>query len=388
MSEAIAKFVEEVRRSIENRSFIKLTLSNYRGTEERLQRIVARPIETKKGGRVLFQFRYENRDVAKNYDAAESVARVEEVLESGFRSGHLFTAAGDFQLTIGKKSSRLVTGKPTLTQPAENSHDRTKATLIDSGAFYLKALGISTDDGKIRAQQQDKWRQINKYVEILRDLFDNSPLKERNEFKIIDMGSGKGYLTFAAHDYFSNVRALKVEVTGVEVRKELVDLCNDIALAGGVDGLSFVTGTIDEYDVPAVDILIALHACDTATDDAIFKGIASHASIIMAAPCCHKEIRRQIRPPELLRDVLKHGSLLEREAETVTDGLRGMLMEMSGYSVKVFEFVPTEHTPKNNMIVGVRTAINKSDPGELRKRIAAVKSFYSIDKHRLENLLA
>ena len=201
------------------------------------------------------------------------------------------------------------------------------------------------------------------------------------------MGSGKGYLTFAAYDYFANVRGLGAEMTGVEARQDLVDLCNQVASAAGYDGLRFVAGTIADFEVDGVDILIALHACDTATDDALYKGILASAQLIVAAPCCHKEIRRQIKPPEMLSDVLKHGSMLEREAETVTDGLRSMLLERSGYSTKVFEFVPTEHTPKNNMIVASKTG-QTTDRGGLQKRIDELKSFYGITEQRLENLLA
>ena len=336
----------------------------------------------------MFQYRYETREVAKNYGQTEAVERVGTLLGSGYRSGHLFTNAADFQLTIGKKSSRLVTGKPSVTSAPDTGHDRKKTSLVDPSAFYLKALGITSDDGTVRAKQRDKWRQINQYVDVLRDLFDNSPLKERKDVKIVDMGSGKGYLTFAAYDYFANARGLNVEMTGVELRNELVDVGNQIAVAGGFDGLRFVTGTIEDFDVAAVDILVALHACDTATDDALFKGIMARAAIIVAAPCCHKEIRRQIQPPDILKDILKHGTMLEREAETVTDGLRAMLLERSGYATKVFEFVPTEHTPKNNMIVGTRNPARSPKDAALQARIDAVKSFYGIEKQHLENLLA
>ena len=388
MSDAIAKFIDEFERSLYSQAFVKLTLSNYRGPEEHLQKVLLRPVDTKKGRRVLFQYRYNTRDVAKNFDIGEAVPRVKELLSAAFRSGHLFTTTADFQLTVGKKSSRLVKGKATFTEKSDLTHDRRKSSLIDQSAFYLKALGITTEDGKVHVAQQDKWRQINKYVEILRDLFDTSPARNKNQLKIIDMGSGKGYLTFAAYDYFNNVRGLKVDMTGVELRGELVDLCNQIATACGFEGLKFVEGTISNFEVVETDILIALHACDTATDDALYKGIAAGAAIIVAAPCCHKEIRRQLKPPGLLKDVLKHGSLLEREAETVTDGLRAMLLERSGYSTKVFEFVPLEHTPKNNLIVGTRARPHAHRMDELQTRIDAVKSFYGIEKQHLENLLA
>ena len=177
-------------------------------------------------------------------------------------------------------------------------------------------------------------------------------------------------------------------MTGVEARQELVDLCNQIADSCGFEGLSFVKDTIVDHAVGDIDVLIALHACDTATDDALFKGISARAAIIVAAPCCHKEIRQQIKPPDVLKDILKHGSMLEREAETITDGLRSMLLERSGYSTKIFEFVPTEHTPKNNMIVAIRRSGDQAPDGGIQARLDAIKSLYGIDHQRLESRLS
>ena len=388
MAENTSKFVEALTRSLSDETFVKLTLSNYRGSEPHLQKLSVRPLETKKGARLLFQYRYDTRDVVKNYDFEEGVSMIRPLLDSAFRSAHLFTTSGDVQLTIGKKNSRLIAGDPTFKDKPATQHDRSKKTLVDPNAFYLKALGITTDKGEIRAQQQHKWRQIRKFIEILAGLVDGSSLKENDSLRIIDMGSGKGYLTFAAYDYFANARGLDVNMTGVDTKPELVDLCNQIAESAGFDALKFVSGTIANFVVGDVDVLIALHACDTATDDALFKGIAAKADIIVAAPCCHKEIRRQIKPPDLLKDILKHGTMLEREAETITDGLRSMLLERSGYSTNVFEFVPIEHTPKNNMIVATRNHAKLPEAERLQRQIEAVKTLYGIREQRLENLLA
>ena len=175
-------------------------------------------------------------------------------------------------------------------------------------------------------------------------------------------------------------------MTGVEQRPELVALCNDIAKAGGFDGLNFIQGTIADFDPGEVDILIALHACDTATDDALFKGITSRAEIIVAAPCCHKELRPQIKSPEMFAGILKHGIMLERTAETITDGLRSLLLERSGYATKLFEFVSTEHTPKNNMLVGTRNA-KQSNNDKIDRQISEIKNLYGIGEQRLEEML-
>ena len=386
VSDSAAKFIEELQRSISADEFVKLSLSNYRGAEPHLQKVSVRIVETKKGRRLFFQYRYDTREITKNYEANEAVREISTLVESGFRSGHLFTTSKDLQLTVGKRSSRVVTGKPTFSKATAAAHDRQKRLLIDPGAFYLKALGIASDEGAIRAKQQDKWRQINKYVEILRDLFETSTLKDSKELTILDMGSGKGYLTFAAYDYFANVRGLNVTMTGVESRPELTELCNQVAQASEFTGLQFVAHDILSFSVEKTDILIALHACDIATDDSIYKGIRAGAEIIVAAPCCHKEVRGQMSPPEFLKGVLKHGVMSERTAETVTDGLRALLLEESGYRSKVFEFVPSEHTPKNNMIAAVRGRPNV-DSSAIAKQIDELMSAFSISQQRLHSLL-
>ena len=387
MNENIEKFIHELRSSLRQETFIKLTLGNYKGPDERLQKIQCRLVETKKGVRLFFLYRSENRDTAKNHSFDEGVELIREMLGSDFYAAHLFTAEHDYQLDIGKKGSRLNVAKPTLKKQATLSHDRKKERPVDQTAFYLKALGITDDEGRVRDRSQDKWRQINRYVEILSSVVDKSPLGDSKSIRFVDMGSGKGYLTFATYDYFKNVRGLDVGMTGVEMRADLVERCNEIAMASDYDGLKFVQGGIADADVSDVDVLIALHACNTATDDALYKGIITDASVIVAAPCCHQELRPQISAPSMLRDVLKHGILLERTAEFITDVLRSLLLERSSYSVKLLDFVPVEHTPKNLMIVGTR------DPtfdrfSELDLEIAELLEFYSIKEQRLITLLA
>jgi len=390
----IEKFAAELSASLADASFVKLVLSNYKGSEPQLQKISARTIETRKGRQLMFQFRYEARDIVKNLSIAAARDEVRRRLAAGFCGGHLFTTRHDVQLDIGKRNSRIKTSRPTFTSSPSSKHDREKHRLIDPNAYYLKALGISTEDGKIKSGQQDKWRQINKFVEILASLIDSSPLKDKPGLSIIDMGSGKGYLTFAAYDHLTKGGQKSVadhdsaiRMTGVEQRPDLVSLCTDIANAGGWDGLKFVQGSIGDVDPGPVDILIALHACDTATDDALYKGIAANASIIIAAPCCHKELRKQITPPEMLAGILKHGIMLERTAETLTDGLRALLLESRGYSTKLFEFVPTEHTPKNNMLVATKKK-GGTETSTAARQIDQLRTSFGIREQRLEKLLS
>jgi SAM-dependent methyltransferase len=387
MLENSEEFVNRLSQSLTSSTFVKLTLGNYKGGDTQLQKIFVRLVTTKKGTRLFFLYRGATRDTAKNYDIDTGIALIAEALDGQFFSGHLFTTENDLQLEIGKKGkSRLNIAKSTFKSAPPQEHDRSKKMQVDQSAFYLKALGITDETGRVRDKQQDKWRQINKFVEILANLVDKSELKDKKKLAIVDMGSGKGYLTFAAYDYFSNIGGIDVTVTGVDTKQALVDLDNSIAAASGFTGLSFTLGHISETEVADIDILIALHACDTATDDAIFKGIASGANLIVVAPCCHQEVRPQIKPPAMLKDTLKHGVMMERTAETITDALRSLLLERSGYATRLFEFVPMEHTPKNNMLVGTRLTKPVSTD-DISRQIEDIKSAFGISEQRLEKLL-
>lgn len=389
MSSHKEQFIAALSQSLDEGAFIKLSLGKYRGADANLQKMLIRLIETKKGTRLFFLYRYNTRDMVKNYSFDEGVTLVSELLGASFMSAHLFTTQQDVQIEFGRKSkSRLNASKPTFKAPPATAHNREKRRQIEPrGNFYLKALGVTDDKGEIRERMGDKWKQINKFIEIIGKLFDSSALTEKQEIKIVDMGAGKGYLTFATYDYFNNARGIRARVTGVDAREELVSLCNDIARAADFDGLDFKRGFIRDTEVADVDILIALHACNTATDEAMYKGIAAQASIIICAPCCHQELRPQMVAPEVLRGVLRHGIMLEREAELATDGLRALLLEQHGYATRVFEFISTEHTQKNTMIVGIRRE-QADGTDSLAQQIQELKSFYGIKEQHLETLLS
>ena len=251
--------------------------------------------------------------------------------------------------------------------------------------------GITNACGEVLANAQDKWRQINKYLEIIQNLLSESPLP--NDPHIADMGSGKGYLTFALYDFLKNTQGLNPQITGIELRPKLVDLCNKTALESNFEGLRFEAQNISEYHPERLDMLIALHACDTATDLALAAGIHNKAKIIVAAPCCHKQIRKEMAAQNELAPVLRFGILEERQAEIVTDGIRALLLEAEGYQTKVFEFVSTEHTAKNVMITAISPQNARASAQELRRQkaleqVLALKTGFGIKKHYLEGLLA
>lgn len=387
MNETVEQYLAELQKTIDSGSFIKLTLSNYKGSEPHLQRITVRTIETKKGGRLFFQTKYDQRDIVKNHSFEKGMTLVRQHLNEGFRNAHLFSTSGDLQLDIGKRNARLNRSRPTLTKAEKPTHDREKKYFVDQNAYFLKALGITTDTGQIRADQRDKWKQINKFVEVLDGLFRTSNLKDNSSIRFVDMGSGKGYLTFAANEHFSKRLGLDVKGLGVDTRADMIELCNSIAVAGEYSGLRFAQGSIDNTELDGTDILIALHACDTATDDALFKGITMNAAIIVASPCCHREIRKQLKAPDEWIDILKHAVLLERTAETITDGIRAQLLERSGYATKMFEFVPTEHTPKNNLIVATKRSNTESSRRFADEQLLEFMQRYGIKNQRLADLL-
>src|SRR5687767_11348103 len=389
MSDArVEEFLSSLETSLEGGTFVRLTLSKYRGTEPGLKNVYARPVEVGGEARLSFLRRYKTKDSVANLTFAESLEAVRGMLGAEFLGGHLFTTESDARIEFNRKrESKLSAHPPTFTERPAVEHDRKKRRYVETeGNVYLRALGVTNERGEVRPSMADKFRQINKFVETLGGLFDSSPLKGRGEVSVVDMGSGKGYLTFAVYDYLSRLPGVEASVTGVEARAELVGLCNEVAREAGFERLRFRTGLVEEFELPETDILIALHACDTATDDALFKGVAARASVIVTAPCCHKELRPQIEPPEPLRGVLRHGILLEREAETVTDSLRALLLEHAGYKVKVFEFISTEHTRKNTMIAGVKSDGALDREAALRQ-FQTLKEFYGIREQRLERLL-
>ncbi|WDR04256.1 SAM-dependent methyltransferase [Devosia algicola] len=234
---------------------------------------------------------------------------------------------------------------------------------------------------------QDKYRQINKMVEIFAPLIQAIPADRLH--KIVDMGSGKGYLTFALYDYLTSVAKADIEIVGVEFRDELVALCNRIAAEAKFARLRFERGAIEQFDSSDASVVIALHACDTATDDAIHKGIAAGAELIAVAPCCHKQIRRQIEANKASNDLdflLTHGVFMERQAEMVTDGLRALILEAAGYKTRIFEFISDAHTPKNVLIVAQRAKKSPAEREVVLRKIADTKAYFGIGYHHLERL--
>ncbi|MGN7202894.1 class I SAM-dependent methyltransferase [Pedobacter sp. SAFR-022] len=383
-------YLEKVKEALASGSFLKVTLSNYTGAEPELKNIYLRLVEIKRQAKLSFTFRYKTRDIVKNFDLPEGEVMLGKYVQEEFSAATLFTTTVDWSLQRKGDRWSIKQLGPSMTKPEGSllSHDKTKARKITStGKQYLVDLGLTDASGTVFKNAQDKYKQINQYIEILSPLIASLPAGSIK--KVADMGSGKGYLTFALYDYLVNTLKQDVQVTGVEFREDMVGLCNQIGSNAGFTGLDFAQGTIDAYDTAGVDMLIALHACDTATDDAIYKGIQAGAQLIVTAPCCHKQIRKEIvkgKQSNALDFITQHGIFLERQAEMVTDGLRALIMEYFGYQTKIMQFISDQHTPKNVLIIGTRKTIAEARKVEILEQIRSTKAFFGIGYHHLEKL--
>ena len=386
--DARTRFLQKLEAAWRAETLVKITLSQPLGAETGLRNVYGRVVELREGRRLSLVWRYATRDVTKNLSIEEVLALLGGALGGEWERAHLFTTTGDWQLRCDATGhGTLKASRPAFAVAPAPEHDREKpASMIAAEAGWLRALGVTNAAGEARPGMAPKLRQIQRFVELLGHLVEDSPLRDRRELRVVDMGAGKGYLTFATAEFF-RARGVTAEVIGVEARAELVELTNRVAREEGVPGLRFERGAIGEFQ-PAQppDVLIALHACDTATDDALAQAVRSGATLILTAPCCHQEVRGQMRPPPVLREILRHGILAEREAEIVTDGLRALLLEMHGYRASVFEFISPEDTSKNLMLAAQRRA-QPVDAAPLRAQFRALMEFYGLREQRLATLL-
>jgi len=380
-------FIEFVEKSINENTFVRLTLSKNKEKKSDLKKVIFKLATIRKSLHLSTVFRHRTKDITKNFLLKEGVAQINQLFVNQFFIANLFTIKEDLSLEMDASGkTKMRTNKPTFPNLPERKHDKTKQRLI-SKTHYLQELGVLDIKGGIQKDKGDKYKQINKFIEIIDGLVRQHPiLKKKKHINVVDMGAGKGYLTFALYDYLVNTFKTTSTIKGIEIRRDLIEKCNRIAEKVGFKQLVFEEGFISDYQLDTTDILIALHACDTATDDAIYKGIEAKAELIICAPCCHKQIRKQITRSELLQPILDYGILKERQAEMLTDTIRALLLEANGYKTKVFEFISTEHTGKNVMIIGQKHN-NFVDEITYQKKIATLKQAFGIDYHYLEKLL-
>lgn len=386
--DARAQFLALLATSLHQHTFIKLVLARHVGAEVDLQRVTAKPLTIKGQASLSFVYRYKTRDITRNLALDEALTLIGELLPASFRNAHLLSLNDEVQLEFTKK------GKPMLHRNAvqqarevvTGEHDREKKRYLELSRPFLHDLGVTDKQQALIPAMSRKWKQINKFIEVFSHALSSAPLAADQPVRVADFGSGKGYLTFAIHDYLRNTLQREAQVTGVELRPDMVELCNAAAARLEHPGLKFECGDVRSVVPSAIEVMIALHACDIATDYAIHTGIRCGAAIIMCSPCCHKQIRPQMHSPGLLKPMLQYGLHLGQQAEMLTDSLRALYLEACGYETKVFEFISLEHTNKNKMILATRRREPVAAQALLEK-IQALKAFYEVKEHCLETLL-
>ncbi len=394
-TDAAARFLHQLAAALANGSFVKLVLGKSQRAEEdaQLERVTARTVMIKGEPHISLLWHYQKRDVTKNHRIDELLPLLHAWLGQRFLHAHLQTQGEELQLAYSRKGRpSLRVGKLTApASPTEAGHDREKHRHLELDRPFWDDLGLSHELKGVRTlvpAMSRKWKQINHFIEVFGAALKSSRLAGNAAVHVADFGSGKGYLTFAIYDWL-RTQAKDAHVAGIELREDMVTLCTTAAARHNLQGLSFEQGDVRSYTPERLDVMIALHACDTATDYAIHLGLRAGAAIIMCSPCCHKQLRPQMASPAVLRPLLQHGIHLGQEAEMVTDGLRALLLEAEGYDTQVFEFVALEHTSKNKMILAVKRpqALNAARRAELLTQIAEIKGFYGVREQALETLL-
>ncbi|NCU33607.1 MAG: SAM-dependent methyltransferase, partial [Candidatus Moranbacteria bacterium] len=326
-----------------------------------------------------FEFFYDKKVTHLNLDTQTSVDKIMELMEIEFKQANIFAKDNDITVLANKiENPRLIKNKPTMAFD-ETAHNSTKNYIIPEGipCDFLVELKVMTKDGTVIPKHYSKFRQINRYLEIIDDVYGFLP-KDRT-IKIIDFGCGKAYLTFAIYHYLKVLKNLDVEIIGLDLKKDVIDFCNQKAVALGYLGLKFLVGDISEYKNDYADLVVTLHACDTATDFALINAVNWNTRVILSVPCCQHELFSQLKN-ELHEPMLKHGILKDRLTEYLTDGLRGLKLESKGYDVSMIEFTSLEHTSKNIMIKAVKMRNENDEKSKIALReYEKLKTFYEVN---------
>ena len=385
MSEQEQLFINAVQQAIETQSFERLILSQYKGELEQLEKMTFRVISLQNQTMMSCLYRYKTQDVTKNYPIADSFEVIEQLFAQ-CKQANLFTTEQEIQLKKNKKKALLSYSKSAAQKSNVNEqHDRAKQRYVEQDSYFLQLLGITDAKAQIIPSMARKWKQINKFIEIFAGALDKIE-QPKHALHVVDFGSGKGYLTFALYDYLAKNQKLP-HVTGVELNPKMVEFCQDVAAQSDFQHLDFFQGDVRTYAPEKLDVMIALHACDVATDFAIHTGIRLNAQMIMCAPCCHKELRPQLKSPTVLAPMLQFGIHAGQQAEMLTDTIRALLLNAYGYDTKVFEFVALEHTSKNKMILATKRKNFTAPDTQVLAQINALKDMYGIQQHSLELLL-
>lgn len=355
-------------------------------------RIAVRPVMLKNGRHLQFSYFDGTQDTTKNYSGREAIRRVDELLALPFRGIQATTTDGTTRVQFSKKGRPIVHRDrregPSI--PLDLAHDRIKPGILrdDRPIPFLQAIGVMTAEGNVRTDQRRKFRQINEFLRLIDETGEIERLGSR-PVRVVDLGCGSAALTFATYHYLNDIKGIPATLTGVDTKAHLMERHGDTATSLGWEGMRFETARIIEYEPEKAmpDIVLALHACDTATDEALAKAAQWRSKLIFSAPCCHHHLQVQLAAaeiPEPFRPVLRHGILRERLGDILTDSFRAHILRLVGYRTEVLEFVPVEHTPKNLIIRAVYTG--SAAPPALVDEYLALKAYWGVTPY-LETLL-
>lgn len=354
----IEQWQQDISNWMSSGDLQQATLSQLRRKDgEASPKTIIRPIQLKNGLHYQFEYHFANKVTHDNIPEGQASVRMIDLLQENYRQALLKTTEADVQLLFNKKGKAAVLTKPPTgnARGANLQHNRQKQRVLEEGkaAPFLVELGIMTKDGLVHAKKQDKYRQINRFLEMVTDVLAYLPTDR--ELTIVDFGCGKSYLTFALYHLLAIEQQRKINVIGLDLKADVIAFCSELAEKLQYDKLQFLVGDIADYEeLQAADMVVTLHACDTATDAALAKAVNWGASVIMSVPCCQHELFRQVSN-DVLSPILSQGLLKERFAALATDAARGTLLEVLGYKVQMLEFVDPEHTPKNLLIRAVRS---------------------------------
>lgn len=370
---------ELIRKIFEKESLIFAVFSNIqKGTEKTFKKVDVKPVLIKGEKVNQLAYHYDSKVTHENLSDAEAEKKLTDLIETYFRQAMIYTIDADYQILISKKGKVKILKKHPTRNTVDLSHNRKKLYLLEEGTphDFLVRLGVMNQDGKVLASKYDKFRQLNRYIEMVADCIPHLPKDRR--INIIDFGCGKAYLTFALYYYLVKVMDLKVNIIGLDLKTDVISFCNDVAQELGYEGLRFLQGDIREYTQDGgVDMVVTLHACDTATDDALAKAVGWDASVILAVPCCQHEFFKKIHNP-IMAPMQKHGLIKERMSALITDSVRANVLEILGYQVQVLEFIDMEHTPKNILI---RAFKKEGDIALAIKQYKYFKEFWHLEPY-------
>ncbi|WP_025026847.1 class I SAM-dependent methyltransferase [Caldalkalibacillus mannanilyticus] len=374
------KIEELLTQVFQGQALIQASLSHTRSNEpEGYKKVTIKPIELK-GERIYqFSYFYEKKVAHENLLPGQATEKTFELFQQKFKQGIINTLEADYQILISKKFKVSILKKKPTKQKIDLSHNRKKHYILEEGkpVPFLIELGVMNAEGKVLAKKYDKFRQINRFLEIIQDVVPY--LSKNGPIRIVDFGCGKSYLTFALHYYLKELQGLEVKIIGLDLKKDVIQHCQSLVQKFGFNDLHFMVGDIADYnELDQVNMVVTLHACDTATDAALEKAVRWGAEVILSVPCCQHELHRQIEQVQL-EPMLRHGIIRERFSALATDSIRAQLLDIMGYKTQILEFIDMEHTAKNLLLRAIKTSAN--DQEHLVKEYLMFKQFLKVEPY-------